>query len=414
MRILVVTQYFWPENFRINDLCGALVARGHKVTILTGKPNYPDGEVFKEYRENKSSFMEYQGGNIVRVPMLARGKNSALKLIANYASYIFSASISGAWKLRNQQFDVIFVYEPSPVTVCLPAIFLKKIKKTPIVFWVQDLWPETLEAVGIVKSPKILSLIGQLVRFIYNRCDLILGQSRAFYTGIAKYCDDATKIDYFPNWSEKMLAGEKFEYIDEMSRFQGFFKVVFAGNLGEAQDFPAIIGAAQVLKAQKVRAKLFIVGDGRMQEWLKLEVIKQGLEEYVYLLGRFPLELMPSFYASADALLVSLKNSLVFEMTIPSKVQSYMSAGKPILTMLTGEGSRVIEEAKCGYIATSGDYDSLAKNIVRMSQLSNDERDELGDNAKTYSAREFDRDKLITQLEDWFIDVSQVEQAKFL
>lgn len=412
MRILVVTQYFWPENFRINDLCAELAKRGHEVTVLTGKPNYPDGEVFKDYRENKSAFISYKGCRIVRVPMLTRGKGSAIKLLSNYISYVFSASLWGGWKLRNKQFDVVFVYEPSPVTVGLPAIFIKNCRHVPVVFWVQDLWPETLEAIGVVKSPKLLSLVGCLVRFIYNRCDLVLGQSHAFHSGIAKYCDDATKIHYFPNWSEQIFTQSDIEPVSIIEKLQDTFKVLFAGNIGEAQDFPAILKAAQELKNQQIKAKLLIVGDGRMHDWVQSEVVKRGLEQHVYLLGRHPLESMPNFYASADALLVTLKNSPIFKMTIPSKVQSYLAAGKPILTMLSGEGSRVIKEAKCGYIADSGDYKQLANNIVRMSRLSDDELKDLGENAKFYAEREFDRDMLITQLEHWFVEVVKTRDAR--
>ncbi|BCA80077.1 glycosyltransferase family 4 protein [Desulfuromonas sp. AOP6] len=405
MKILVVSQYFWPENFRINDLCAELVKRGHEVTVLTGKPNYPVGKVFPEYQANPGAYLHYQGCKLVRVPMIARGQG-ALRLMLNYSAFVVSASIFGSFRLRKNHFDVTFVYEPSPVTVCLPAIFIKKIKKTPVVFWVQDLWPETLEAIGVVKSPKILALIGQLVRFIYNRCDLILGQSRAFYPGIAKYCENVAKIRYFPNWSENVFSVQKTEPIGEIAADKNVFKVLFAGNVGEAQDFPAILRSAQLLKKQGAKTRFYIVGDGRMLDWLKNEIIKGGLEDYVTLLGRHPLESMPSFYASADALLATLKDSPVFSMTIPCKVQSYMTAGKPILTMISGEGSRVVSEAECGYVADSGDFDLLAENIISMSQLPPDSLKVLGDNAKIYAKKEFDRAKLIDQLENWFFELT--------
>jgi glycosyltransferase involved in cell wall biosynthesis len=405
VKILVVSQYFWPENFRINDLCAELVRRGHEVSVLTGKPNYPEGKIFPSYRDEPDAFLDYQGCKVMRIPMIARGQG-ALMLMLNYLSYVVSASVFGGFRLRKSYFDVIFVYEPSPVTVCLPAIFIKNIKKIPVVFWVQDLWPETLEAIGVVRSPKVLGLIGRLVRYIYNRCDLVLGQSRAFYDGIAKYCDDATKIRYFPNWSEHVFADSSVGPVDEIAKYNDTFKVLFAGNMGEAQDFPTILKAAQLLKTRQINARIFIVGDGRMQDWVKSEIARQGLEDYVCLLGRHPLEAMPGFYASADALLATLKNSPVFAMTIPCKVQSYMAAGKPILTMISGEGSRVVEDAESGFTADSGDYEQLAKNIIRMSQLSDDDLKTLGDNAKSCAKKEFDREELISQLEDWFSEIT--------
>jgi len=178
VRILVVTQYFWPENFRINDLVSGFCDFDHEVTILTGYPNYPSGVVFPEFRLNPSAFAKFESANVVRVPVISRGKGG-LRLILNYVSFVISAIALGVWRLRGQKFDVIFVFEPSPITVGLPAVFLSYIKRTPLAFWVLDLWPETLEAIGVVRSRYILKAIGSLVTFIYNRSDLILAQSKS-------------------------------------------------------------------------------------------------------------------------------------------------------------------------------------------------------------------------------------------
>ena len=406
MRILVVTQYFWPENFRINDLCSELVSRGHDVSVLTGTPNYPEGAVFPQFVSNPASYNAYKGCSIIRVPVLVRGSGSPLKLLLNYASYVFSASFIGLFKIRKKKFDVVFVYEPSPVTVCLPALLIKKIHKLPVVFWVLDLWPETLEAIGVVKSPKILNWVGHLVRFIYNRCDLILGQSKAFYMGISRYCDDPSKIKYFPSWSEAVFTETDVSSVVELENHKNVFKILFAGNVGEAQGFPAILNAAEILKVRQINAKFFIVGDGRALDWVQSELVRRNLEEFVFLLGRHPLESMPNFYAASDALLVTLKGSPAFSMTIPGKVQSYMAAGKPILTMLSGEGSRVVKEACCGFVADAGDYEQLIDNVEKMIRLSCEDLNVLAKNAKTYAHNEFDRDKLISQLEGWFVDLN--------
>lgn len=412
MKVLVVSQYFWPENFKINDLCTELVLRGHEVTVLTGKPNYPEGEVFSSYKAAPLDYNVYQGCEVIRVPMITRGNNNPVKLLLNYISYFVSATIYGSWKLRGRIFDVIFVFEPSPVTVCLPAIFFKKLKKVPVVFWVLDLWPETLEAMGVVKSKSILKAIGKLVSFIYNRCDLVLGQSKAFYKGIARYCSDEQKIKYFPSWSENVFSNDLNTRYAQSDENEGIFKVLFAGNIGEAQDFPAILECIKLLKEKKAKIKLIVVGDGRAYAWLNTEVASENLGAYVELLGRHPLEAMPSFYASADALLVTLQESPVFEMTIPGKVQSYMASGKPILTMLSGEGSRVISEAQCGYTAKSGDYNQLAINMIFMSKLDKDMLMALGDKARNYALAEFSRDKLITQLEQWFYELYEANKIR--
>jgi colanic acid biosynthesis glycosyl transferase WcaI len=412
MRILVVTQYFWPENFRINDLCEELVRRGHDLTILTGKPNYPGGKIYDDYKNNPPLFSQYQGCNIIRVPMIARGQGNSIQLIFNYLSFALSASVIGLFKLRKIQFDVIFVFEPSPITVGLPAVFLKKFKRIPIVFWVLDLWPETLEAVGVVKSKKKLAVVGKLVSFIYNRCDLILGQSMAFIDGISQYCEDKAKVRYFPSWSEDLFSQDVAERIDEVSVYKDDFRVLFAGNVGDAQDFPSIMKAMGLLKHRKIKAKLFIVGHGRKLSWLEEYIEEKELEDYVFLLGHHPLEKMPRFYASADALLVTLNENKIFSMTIPGKVQSYMAAGKPILAMLNGEGSRVIEEANCGYTSRAGDYNNLAESIITMSTLKQEQLNQLGLNAILYSHYKFDRKQLISQLESWFLECVKQNETR--
>lgn len=381
------------------------------MTVLTGKPNYPSGTLFPEYQRAPKAFNDYQGSRVVRVPIVMRGQGNGLKLILNYISYALSASALGIWQLRKERFDVIFVFQLSPVTIALPAILYRFLFKKPIIMWVQDLWPETLEAIGVVKSPSVLSAVGKLVSFIYNRCDLVLGQSKAFYEGIARYCSDREKIRYFPNWAESVFLDKLDQHIESMQNYNGF-KVLFAGNVGEAQDFPAIIETAKQLKTMQVNAKFFVVGDGRHFAWVEQEIKSQDLEDYVILLGRYPLEAMPSFYACSDALLATLKESPAFSMTVPSKIQSYMAAGKPILTMLTGEGSRVVSEAVCGLVADSGDANTLAVNIQKMSSMSHEQLISLGVNARHYAAREFDRDRLISQLESWFVEVVDVTQKE--
>ena len=363
MRILIVSQYFWPENFRINDLTQELIQRGHSVTVLTGIPNYPAGRVFDGYRQNPKAFEQYSGARVWRVPMLARG-HGAVRLFLNYLSFVIGACLYGPWRLRGQQADVIFVFEPSPVTVGLPAILLGRIKRTPVVFWALDLWPETLAAIGVVRSPRVLGWVGHLVKFIYERCTLVLGQSRGFLASIAKYCSDAQKIRYFPSWAEEVFNESDLMPAPEVPVLDGVFNVLFAGNIGEAQDLPAVLDAAESLK-HNTAIRWLIVGDGRKSDWLLEEVARRGLQGNVLLLGRFPVERMPSFYAHADALLVSLKKDPVFSMTIPGKVQSYLMAGVPLVGMLDGEGAKVITEANAGLVCAAGDGPGLPQRCSR-------------------------------------------------
>jgi glycosyltransferase involved in cell wall biosynthesis len=398
LRILIVTQYFWPENFRINDLAEELTNRGHEVTVLTGIPNYPLGKVFPDYRNIPDQFNTFKGCRVLRAPMLPRGQGS-FSLILNYLSFVIGASWTGLTQLGRQSFDVIFVFEPSPVTVGLPAVFLGKIKNVPVVFWALDLWPETLSAIGIVRSPFLLRWVSRMVSYIYNRCELVLGQSKSFIGNIQKYCHDGKKIHYFPNWAEDVYQSNIASPAVEVEYRPDLFNIVFAGNIGDAQDMPAILDAAEKLKTN-TQIRWIIVGDGRKYNWLHEEVKRRDLSKCFNLLGRYPVERMPSFYAHADALLVSLKQDPVFSMTIPGKVQSYLMAGKPVLGMLDGEGKKVIQEAKAGLVTKAGDSVGLTNNILELAAMTLEERAILGKNGVIYAQREFGRDQLINKLEN--------------
>ena len=397
MKLLIVSQYFWPENFRINDLVAELVRRGHEVTVLTGYPNYPDGVVFEDFKKNPNKYALYGGADIVRVPLAPRG-HGAVRLALNYLSFIVSASLLGLFKLRSRKFDRIFVYEPSPITVGLPAIVMKWAKKAPITFWVLDLWPETLRAVGMVKSERILRLIGHMVSFIYRRCDVILAQSQSFIGNIRQYCRPYQRVEYFPSWAEDMFGKGTAEPAPELAPHAQCFKIVFAGNIGEAQDFPAILDAAEHLKARH-DIQWILVGDGRMGTWVADEIKRRDLSRTVTMPGRFPLDRMPAFYAGADALLVSLKKNEVFSMTIPGKVQSYLAAGKPLLGMLDGEGAAAISEAKAGKVCPAGNGAELARIAQEMADSSPSMLRSMGEAGNTYYREQFERNALMTRIE---------------
>ncbi len=397
MRLLVVTQYFWPENFRVNDLVREMVARGHFVTVLTGYPNYPDGQIFANFKSAPQQFDQYMGAEIVRVPIMPRGKQ-ALSLLLNYFSFMLTGTLFGAWKLRGKKFDRIFVFEPSPITVGIPAVFLRRLKRAPLAFWVLDLWPESLRAVGVVKSDGLLRIVGRLVSFIYKRCDIILVQSRSFVQNVTRYCSDIEKIHYFPSWADDGADSAAIAPAPEMAAFSSSFKLVFAGNIGEAQDFPAILDAATILK-DRIDIQWIFVGDGRMKAWAVDQVTQRNLSGSMHFLGRFGLERMPAFFAAADALLVTLKQSEVFAMTIPGKVQSYLAAGRPLLGMLDGEGATVITKSNAGFVCDSGNAQELAKHVLRMVAASSVRREEMGRAGRSYYLKHFERTALMNELE---------------
>ena len=406
MRLLIVSQYFWPENFRVNDLVTGLARRGHEITVLTALPNYPEGKIFPEFRREPSRFSRYEGATIVRIPIVTRG-TSGMRLLLNYLSFVLTAASLGAWRLRRIPFDAIVVFQPSPITSCLPAILIGRLKRAPVLLWVLDLWPQTLSAVGVVRAPWLLALVGRLVAFIYRRCDLVLAQSRAFVPGIEKYLRDPSRVRYFPGWAEPLFRGslDAVEPAPEVRGLQDTFNILFAGNIGEAQDFPAILDAAEMLR-QRTDIRWLIVGGGRAAEWVRREIRRRELDDNVRMLGRHPIERMPSFFRAAGALLVTLKSDPVFAMTIPGKVQTYLATGLPVIGALDGEGARVLKRSGAALVCPSGDGAGLAERVVQLASLPPSERTAMGARGLEYSGQEFDRDRLLTQLEAWIRDLT--------
>lgn len=404
MNILIVSQYFWPESFRINELALELAARGHRLTVLTGLPNYPEGKVFPAYRENPAAFNCLDGIRVVRVPLLPRGRG-ALRLLFNYLSFVVSASLLGPWRLRGQSFDVILTFGASPITVGIPSALIRRLKGAPQAFWVLDLWPETLRAVGIVRSERLLAIVGLGVRWIYRHCDLILAQSRSFIASIRHYAGDSRRIEYFPAWTDEVFVrGAPVQPAAEVSSAFGVFTVLFAGNVGEAQDFPAILDAAERLR-ERDDIRWVIVGDGRLAAWVRDEIGRRGLRERVLMVGRHPLERMPAFFAHADALLVSLRADPIFAMTIPGKLQAYLGAGLPVLAMLDGEGARIVAESDAGLVCAAGASAALAAHVVGLAEMDPVARRRMGERGRQISAEAFDRVTLINRLECWLNDV---------
>lgn len=404
LRLLVVSQYFWPENFRVNDLTEELARRGHEVTVLTGTPNYPEGRTFPAYRNDPAAFSRFGDVPVVRVPVVSRGRSS-LRLVLNYLSFAISASLLGTWKLRGRPFDGIFVFQTSPITAALPAILLRRVKRAPMMMWILDLWPDTLAAIGVVKSPRLLALVGKLVSFVYDRCDRILVQSRGFSLKVAALAGGTDKIRYFPGWAEGVFetGAAPTPCAPELAPYADDFKVLFAGNIGEAQDFPAILNAAEALK-DTPGVRWIIVGDGRAAPRVREEIARRGLADEVILLGRHPLDRMPSFFAGADALLVTLRKEPIWSMTIPGKVQSYLAAGKPLLAMMDGEGGRIVEEAAAGLVSPAGDGLFLATQVKRLKDAGREQRAAMGRAGVHYGQREFDRRTLVDQVEGWFAE----------
>lgn len=400
MRVLVVSQHFWPESFRINDVVSDLARVGCEVEVLTGQPNYPEGSIYPGYQALSVGREEYKPGITVhRVPLAPRGPGNAVRLAANYLSFIFSASLFGPWLLRGRRLDAVFVYGTSPILQAIPAVLLKLLKRAPLVIWVQDLWPESLEATGFVRNKRILGAVATVVRWIYRRADLLLVQSEAFASPVTAMAGE-TRVVYHPNPGESIQEhGADGPAAPRVPLDEGAFNVVFAGNLGMVQALDTVLEAAEQLR-DYLDIRIVLVGGGSRAEWLQQEVARRGLVN-VRLPGKFPSASMPDLMRRASALLVTLSRQPILAQTVPSKLQTYLSSGTPIIASLDGEGARVVLEAGAGIACPAENASALADAILRLRAMPADERRQLGAAGRQFFARNFEPLALADRLVMW-------------
>lgn len=359
MRVLIISQYFWPEYFRINDLVKYLMQSNYQVDVLTGIPNYPEGKIYKDYKLNKNKYSNYYGANVYRVPIYLRRNSNKLNLFINYITYIISSVVFGYFILRKKKYDIIFCFATSPTTSALPGIFFSKVKKCKCFLWVLDIWPDILLELKIVRNIYLYNIIRKIVYFIYKRYDYIFAQSPSFKKELLKYNNN---VDYIPSWSENfnnILIESSFtkKYKNDTS-----LKIVFTGNIGEAQNFNNIIKCAELLKSEK-DIKWIIVGAGRELENLKKICIEKKINNFIFE-GQKSNEEIKSYHDIADVLLISLVAGKMISGTIPGKLQTYLSTNKYILGFIEGETKRIINESKAGVCVDPTRPDLLKDKII--------------------------------------------------
>jgi glycosyltransferase involved in cell wall biosynthesis len=396
MRLLIFTNHFYPEQFKVNDIAFDFVRRGDDVTVVTGIPNYPKGKFFDGYGFFKRSKEMVNGVRVIRLPLIPRGKGTGVRLAINYMSYFLSTVLYVPFLMR-RKYDCVFVHETSPIFIGVAAVMVKRRQHIPLHFWTLDLWPESVTAASSFSNRRVIHWLTALMKWIYNNSDKILISSRGYVPSIVEKGDFRDKIVYFPNWAEDIFAVQ--DTTLQLPDLPDGFKVMYAGNMGEAQDFEAIMEAAKCLKDQK-QIKWIFVGDGRKKEWVDNFISTHQLQETVYTLGRFPINFMPVFYGQADVMLLSLKDKPIFGLTVPARLQSYMICAKPVAAMINGEAAAIIEEAQCGLAAASGDGKGLAENILKLSQRTPEELEALGCNAKTYYQEHFEKESLLDKLHE--------------
>jgi glycosyltransferase involved in cell wall biosynthesis len=362
--------------------------------VLTGQPNYPDGVVAPGYSALSVRTQQHEGLLVHRVPLIPRGRGSAIRLALNYLSFVVSAAAIGPWLLRGRPFDAVLVYAPSPILQAIPAAWLAWLKNARLVTWVQDLWPESLSATGFIRNRRVLGAIAVVVRWIYRRNDLLLVQSRAFVEPVS-HMAGATPVEYHPNPGEAAFSAPP-RAVPAEAVLEAGFNVVFAGNLGTVQALETVLEAADRLRDDP-EIRFVLMGSGSRSNWLREEVQRRALTN-VRLPGRFAVQDMPGILAQASALLVSLSRDPIFLQTIPSKVQAYLAAGKPIIASLEGEGAAVVTAACAGLACPAEDAGALAEAVRRLKALDPLALQQMGRRGRAYYEAHFEPQQLAEQL----------------
>lgn len=400
LRVLVLSQYFWPESFRITEIAESLQEVGCDVCVLTGQPNYPDGKVFPGYRAfSWGESVHPAGFSVFRVPLAPRGRSGAFGLISNYASFVVAGTLFGPWLLRRRRIDVIFVYGISPILQSLVGIVLRRTHRARLVTWVQDLWPQSLAVTGYLRNERALRLVARVVRWIYRRNDLLLVQSEAFLPTVRAMSAD-TPVEFHPNPGEKAFDLPASPGPPVLRLPEGF-NVVFAGNLGNAQALHTVIDAAERLR-DVPQVRFVLVGSGARGEWLERQIAERRLPN-VLMPGRFAPEDMPGVFGQAAVLLVTLASSPIMSQTIPSKVQAYLAAAKPVIASLDGEGARVIVAAGAGVACPAEDGAALAEAVRRLAGMSARELEMMGQAGRRYYDAHYHPALLARSLRDRFM-----------
>lgn len=393
MNILIVTQRFWPENFRINDIATSLVKAGHQVTVLTGLPNYPDGTIKPEYRFAKHRKEYHCGLSIVRAREIARHHNVVFRVLNYYSFSFFATKIA---KQLPNKFDVVLANELSPIMGSMPAIAYKRKHGTKVVMYEMDLWPHSLMAAGISESSLIYKYYRKISGRIYSACDKILVSTKEHIETIRSLPGClTTDIEYLPQYAES-----QFTEIPSKNIETDKVHVLFAGNIGKAQSVDTVIKAAKILKDRN-EFIFDIVGSGSELSAIKQLATKYSLKNVIFH-GSYPVSKMNSFYEKADIMLVTLERQPYAKMTIPGKVQTYMAAGRPIVCSADGATSNLIRESGAGLAVPAENPSDLANAIIKMTK---EKRMEAGKAARLYYEKHFKKEifmgRLISVLEEY-------------
>ena len=395
MRGLIISQYFWPENFKINELAVEL-NKNFEIDVLTSYPNYPHGKLFEEFKKNRNRFSKYKEVNIIRIPQILRGRGNKLKISINYLSFLISSLIKILF--IKKKYDFIFVFAPSPIFVALAGILLSRRQKSKLYIWVLDLWPEILKELKIINSRLLIKILDYIVTYIYQNCDKVFVQSETFKKIISSKLKNKFKkrIVTIYSWSDK-ISKSKLKFIK--SKKDKWIKFLFTGNIGHSQNLILLLSVIKDLKKDKISGFQFIiVGSGRKKEQIKNFVKNNNLCDVVILKDFISLKKLNKIIETSDVLYLSLIKGKYINSTIPAKFQTYLDYKKPILASIDGEVKKMIQDYKCGLVSLPDDKRQLKSNILRFINMSKNKKLYYSKNSSILSKSKFNKQKIISHL----------------
>lgn len=380
-RVLLLTQWFDPEpTFKGLVFACELVRQGFEVEVLTGFPNYPGGKVYPGYRIQWLQREVIDGVQVTRVPLYPNHDQSAIKRVLNYASFAASATIYGVFMAKRA--DVMYAYHP-PLTVGMAAALIKLFRRIPVVYDIQDMWPDTLRATGMLNNPKALDLVARACRWVYRRMDHIVVLSPGFKRLLLERGVPGSKLSVIYNWADEAALGAPVGKVPAAFPGDDKFRVLFAGNMGKAQALDTVLDAASLLQARGSRVCWVMLGGGVEVERLKAEAAKRQLANVVFL-PAVPMAEVGAYLNAADALLVHLRKDPLFEITIPSKTQAYMTVGKPLLMAVDGNAADLVRQSGGGVVAESENPEALARAAEQLAAMPAEALATMGDKAQRF------------------------------
>jgi len=394
MKILIVTEYFYPEEFKINEIALVWQKMGYQVDVLTQNPTYPIGKIYDGHKNKWFSKDIYEGINIYRVKAVTGYRESVFKKLLKYFTFMIIGSIVSL-KI-GKRYDYVFGFDIAALSGMVPAILLKKFYKKSVTIWIQDIWPDSIYAYGFRKTKLREFTINGFVKFVYKHSSNLAISGEGFKNRILPFVDKEKRIEYLPNWADELNIKLKPFKLSKENKIH----FTFAGNIGKVQNLDNVIkGFANLPEKELKKVQLNIIGDGSLLQDLQNLVKEHNFQNIVFW-GRQPREDMYKYYDSSNFLIVSLVDKPIFSLTVPAKIQTYIAVKKPILAIINGDTANIVKENNLGYYTNPNDVEEITKVFIKAIHISKKQKLEFIKSSEKLTETIFNKEKIIKSLLD--------------